>query len=105
MPQDCSKLLLIFIDQEIIDAQGLTLLPGAIDPQVHFRNLGLDYKEDWITASCSGVWDKITSSLEMPNPRPLTTNPAPLDNKLHQTADKSLKINAKPRFSAPKWAR
>jgi hypothetical protein len=32
MPQDCSKFLLIFIDQEIIDAQGLTLLPGAIDP-------------------------------------------------------------------------
>lgn len=32
-------------DKEI-DATGLTLLPGAIDPQVHFREPGLEHKED-----------------------------------------------------------
>ncbi|NJM63937.1 MAG: dihydroorotase, partial [Oscillatoriales cyanobacterium RU_3_3] len=32
-------------DREI-DAIGLTLLPGVIDPQVHFREPGLEHKED-----------------------------------------------------------
>jgi dihydroorotase len=33
----------ITADQEL-DGRGLTLLPGAIDPQVHFRELGLEHK-------------------------------------------------------------
>jgi dihydroorotase len=36
-----------------IDATGLTLLPGVIDPQVHFREPGLEHKEDLFTASCA----------------------------------------------------
>ena len=36
-----------------IDADGLTLLPGVIDPQVHFREPGLEHKEDLFTASCA----------------------------------------------------
>lgn len=35
----------------VIDATGLTLLPGVIDPQVHFREPGLEHKEDLFTAS------------------------------------------------------
>jgi dihydroorotase len=38
-----------------IDASGLTLLPGVIDPQVHFREPGLEHKEDLFTASCAGA--------------------------------------------------
>jgi dihydroorotase len=34
-----------------IDATGLVLLPGVIDPQVHFREPGLEHKEDLTTAS------------------------------------------------------
>ena len=30
----------------VIDATGLHVLPGAIDPQVHFREPGFEYKED-----------------------------------------------------------
>jgi dihydroorotase len=40
-------------DATEIDATGLTLLPGVIDPQVHFREPGLEYKEDLFTASCA----------------------------------------------------
>lgn len=36
-----------------IDANGLTLLPGMIDPQVHFREPGLEHKADLFTASCA----------------------------------------------------
>lgn len=38
-------------DWEIIDADGLTLLPGAIAPQVHFRQPGLEHKDDLFTAT------------------------------------------------------
>jgi predicted amidohydrolase YtcJ len=37
----------------VIDAHQLTLLPGVIDPQVHFREPGLEHKEDLFTASCA----------------------------------------------------
>ena len=73
-----------------IDAQGLTLLPGAIDPQVHFREPGLEYKEDLFTASCACAKGGITSFLEMPNTKPLTTTQAALDDKLQRAAAKCL---------------
>ncbi len=75
---------------QILDAKGLTLLPGVIDPQVHFREPGLEYKEDLFTASCACARGGVTSFLEMPNTRPLTTTQAALDDKLQRAAQKSL---------------
>ncbi len=77
------------LDREI-DATGLTLLPGVIDPQVHFREPGLEHKEDLFTASCACAKGGVTSFLEMPNTRPLTTTQATLDDKLQRAAEKSL---------------
>ena len=74
----------------VIDAAGLTLLPGAIDPQVHFREPGLEHKEDLFTASCACAKGGVTSFLEMPNTRPLTTTQAALDDKLQRAAQKCL---------------
>ncbi|MCC3406130.1 MAG: dihydroorotase [Microcoleus sp. PH2017_10_PVI_O_A] len=76
-------------DREI-NAIGLTLLPGVIDPQVHFREPGLEHKEDLFTASCACAKGGVTSFLEMPNTRPLTTTQAALDDKLSRAADKCL---------------
>ena len=76
-------------DREI-DAIGLTLLPGVIDPQVHFREPGLEHKEDLFTASCACAKGGVTSFLEMPNTRPLTTTQAALDDKLSRAAEKCL---------------
>lgn len=73
-----------------IEAEGLTLLPGVIDPQVHFREPGLEHKEDLFTASCACARGGVTSFLEMPNTRPLTTTQAALDDKLQRAAQKSL---------------
>jgi dihydroorotase len=75
---------------KIIDATGLTLLPGVIDPQVHFREPGLEYKEDLFTASRSCAKGGVTSFLEMPNTRPLTITQAALDDKLQRAASKCL---------------
>ncbi|MBF2073728.1 MAG: dihydroorotase [Synechococcales cyanobacterium C42_A2020_086] len=77
-------------DGRVIDASGLTLLPGVIDPQVHFREPGLEYKEDLFTASCACARGGVTSFLEMPNTKPLTTTQAALDDKLQRAAEKCL---------------
>jgi dihydroorotase len=74
----------------IIDGKGLTLLPGVIDPQVHFREPGLEHKEDLFTASCACARGGVTSFLEMPNTRPLTIDQASLDDKLQRAASKCL---------------
>ncbi len=75
---------------KIVDATGLTLLPGVIAPQVHFREPGLEHKEDLFTASCACAKGGVTSFLEMPNTRPLTTTQAALDDKLNRSADRCL---------------
>jgi dihydroorotase len=75
---------------KVIDANGLTLLPGVIDPQVHFREPGLEHKEDLFTASCACAKGGVTSFLEMPNTRPLTITQEALNDKLQRAADKCL---------------
>ncbi|VEP14811.1 Dihydroorotase [Hyella patelloides LEGE 07179] len=68
----------------------MILLPGVIDPQVHFREPGLEHKEDLFTASVACAKGGVTSFLEMPNTKPLTTTQATLDDKLQRAASKCL---------------
>ena len=75
---------------ESIDAQGKLLLPGVIDPQVHFREPGKEYKEDLASGSRAAVRGGVTSFLEMPNTDPPTANQAALDDKLNRAAAKSV---------------
>ncbi len=60
-----------------LDCRGLHLLPGVIDSQVHFREPGLDHKEDLETGSRAAVMGGVTTVFEMPNTVPQTTDPAP----------------------------
>lgn len=55
-----------------IDAEHLTLLPGLIDPHVHFRTPGLEYKEDWRTAAKASIYGGYTTVFDMPNVLPPT---------------------------------
>ena len=66
------------------------MLPGVIDPQVHFREPGLEHKEDLFTASCACAKGGVNSFLEMPNTRPLTITQSALDDKLQRAASKCL---------------
>jgi len=52
---------------EIINAEGLHLLPGCIDDQVHFREPGLTHKADIYSESRAAVAGGITTFMEMPN--------------------------------------
>jgi dihydroorotase len=73
---------------ETLDAGGNLLLPGVIDPQVHFREPGREYKEDLGSGSRAAVKGGVTSFLEMPNTDPSTSNQAALDDKLRRAAEK-----------------
>ena len=59
---------------ETIDAAGLHILPGVIDTQVHFREPGMEHKEDLETGSRAAVLGGVTAVFEMPNTRPPTTS-------------------------------
>jgi len=67
---------------ETIDARGLHILPGVIDTQVHFREPGLEHKEDLESGSRSAVLGGVTAVFEMPNTRPPTTSAAALAAKV-----------------------
>ncbi|WP_336489656.1 dihydroorotase [Methylobacterium nigriterrae] len=64
------------------DCRGLHLLPGVIDTQVHFREPGLDHKEDLESGSRAAVMGGVTAVFEMPNTNPQTTSAAALADKV-----------------------
>jgi dihydroorotase len=64
-----------------LDAAGLTILPAVIDPHVHFRTPGMEYKEDWCTASRAAINGGCTTVFDMPNTLPPTVTEALLIEK------------------------
>lgn len=66
---------------QIINAEGLHLLPGCIDDQVHFREPGLTHKANIYTESRAAVAGGITSFMEMPNTVPNTLTQELLEQK------------------------
>lgn len=73
---------------ETFDAIGLTVLPGVIDTQVHFREPGLEWKEDLETGSRAAVLGGVTAVFEMPNTEPTTTDAEALEDKLGRALDR-----------------
>lgn len=67
---------------EVFDATGLTVLPGVIDTQVHFREPGLEWKEDLETGSRAAALGGVVAVFEMPNTNPNTTDPETMADKL-----------------------
>ena len=65
-----------------IEAAGLHVLPGVIDTQVHFREPGLEHKEDFASGSRSAVLGGVTAIFEMPNTRPSTVSAEALADKV-----------------------
>lgn len=73
---------------EVFDASGLTVLPGVIDSQVHFREPGLEWKEDLESGSRAAVLGGVTAVFEMPNTEPTTTDADALADKLSRARDR-----------------
>ena len=66
----------------VVDCTGLTILPGVIDTQVHFREPGAVENEDLETGSRSAVLGGVTGVFEMPNTKPTTSTPEAVADKL-----------------------
>lgn len=65
-----------------LNANGLHVIPGAIDTQVHFREPGLTHKEDLATGTRAALKGGITAIFEMPNTKPATVHPQQLQEKM-----------------------
>ena len=74
----------------VIDASNQYVLPGIIDPQVHFRDPGLTHKEDLYTGSMAAASGGVTTFFEMPNTNPATTTIKKLNQKYEVANNKSL---------------
>jgi dihydroorotase len=75
--------------EQEIDAESKIILPGIIDPHVHFREPGLTYKEDFFSGSKAAVAGGITTILDMPNTNPATSSFELLEQK-RELAKKSI---------------
>lgn len=86
------------IDQQIqsksntqeINAEGLILIPGVIDDQVHFREPGLTHKANIYSESRAAVAGGVTSFMEMPNTKPPTLTQELLEEKYQIAAQTAL---------------
>lgn len=58
-----------------IDGTGLVLMPSLFDMHVHFRDPGLEYKEDVLTGCSAALAGGVTGVLAMPNTVPPCDNP------------------------------
>jgi len=59
---------------EVIEAKGLTIIPGMIDMHCHLREPGQEYKEDILSGSQAAVKGGFTSVVCMPNTDPVIDN-------------------------------
>jgi len=67
---------------QVFDASGLTVLPGVVDTQVHFREPGLEQKDDLEQGTFAAAKGGVTAVFEMPNTSPATTSIRALEVKL-----------------------
>ena len=76
--------------EKVIDLKGQLVLPGLIDPHVHFRDPGLTYKEDFKTGSMAAAHGGFTFVMDMPNTVPKTNTYKAFKEKMEMANDKSV---------------
>ena len=74
---------------QVVDAAGLTVLPGVVDTQVHFREPGNEHKEDLESGTRAAALGGVTAVFEMPNTSPSTTTAEALQDKLDRAAGRA----------------
>jgi dihydroorotase len=78
-----------FSTGQVVDCSGKTIIPGIIDVHTHIRDMGLAYKEDWLSASRAAASGGITTMFDMPNTKPATFDSESLKEK-REAAKKSI---------------
>lgn len=78
------------LEEQIVDANGLLVLPGFIDSHVHFRDPGATQKEDFLSGTRAALAGGVTTILDMPNTQPSTVNQDHLIAKAALAASKAV---------------
>ena len=75
---------------EAVDATGLLVFPGLIDPHTHLREPGGEHKEDFFSGTCAALAGGVTTVFAMPNTAPAVIDAASLDHTLSLAASKAV---------------
>ena len=73
-----------------IDVKNNYVLPGFIDPHIHFRDPGLTQKEDFKTGSLAAANGGFSTVIDMPNTLPKTDTYSALKEKINIAKSKSV---------------
>ncbi len=84
-----------------INLKGHIVLPGLIDSHVHLRDQQLAYKEDFITGTAAAAAGGVTLTIDMPNNKPVTSNPYSLRERM-KLAEKHVLVNVAFNSAFPK---
>lgn len=76
--------------EEEVDCRGQIILPGLIDPHVHFRDPGYVEKEDFYTGSCAAAAGGFTLVSDMPNNLPPASITSALRLKIKEAESKAV---------------
>ncbi len=76
----------------VIDATGLTVLPGLVDMHVHLRDPGYEYKEDILSGCEAAAAGGVTAVACMPNTSPVNDSPEVIDHILRRAKDAKAKV-------------
>jgi dihydroorotase (multifunctional complex type) len=77
-------------NEPVIDAGGLSVLPGFIDSHVHFRDPGAPQKEDFLSGTQAALAGGVTTVLDMPNTQPPTDSLSRLYEKITLVSPKAV---------------
>ena len=82
------------IDVEIIDANGLVVMPGFIDVHSHFRDPGFEYKEDIFTGASAAAAGGYTTVVLMCNTKPTVDNVETLEYVINKGKKTEIKVES-----------
>ncbi len=85
-----SRFAKILKGEQIFNAHNMLALPGIIDSHVHFRDMGQEEKEDWLSGSKAAIYGGVTTVVDMPNTDPPTFDEESLKVKLTVAKNRSM---------------
>jgi dihydroorotase len=85
-----TRIAKILKGEQAYDARNLLALPGIIDSHVHFRDMGQEEKEDWLSGSKAAIYGGVTAVVDMPNTDPPTFDEESFKIKLTVAQNRSM---------------
>jgi len=85
-----ARIAKILKGEQVYDARDLLALPGIIDSHVHFRDMGQEEKEDWLSGSRAAIYGGVTTVVDMPNTDPPTFDEESFKIKLTVAQNRSM---------------